>query len=99
MCLADRDAELCREREERQEFVAGLQAEVDERRRAHWEEVERERRRCEKVRRELETRLREIEGEAERARVEVTAKFEEEAQRTQQQHRTQVYIFTVILID
>ena len=97
VCLAEREAELDRERKERQEMVACLHAEIEERRRTEREGVDEERRRCEQTRRELEARLRKVEGEVERTRVEVTAQFEEEAHRTQQQHRTQVAILGIFL--
>ena len=90
VCLAEREAELDRERKEREEMVACLHAEMGERRQTEREVVDEERRRCEQTRRELEARLRKVEGEVERTRVEVTAHFEEEAHRTHQQHRTQV---------
>ena len=52
------------------------------------EEVEGEWRKVEEMRRDLERRLLEVEGEKERMRLEVTAHFEEEARQTQRQHHT-----------
>ena len=73
-------------------MMENLQVELEEKRWSQREEAEEERRRCEKVRRELEAKLREVEREGERVRLEMTAQFEEEAFRLQEQHRTQVYI-------
>ena len=56
------------------------------------EEVERQRRGCEQVRRELEQRLGELEGERERVRLEITAHYEEDARKIHHQHRTQVCV-------
>ena len=90
VCLAEREEELARETEEHQQRLVNLQAEMEERRRSHRDEVEGERRKFEGVRRELEMRLREVEGERERVRLELTAQFEEETGRMEVQHRTQV---------
>lgn len=91
VCLAEREMELGSEREERRRMIENLQAELEEKRWSQREEAEEERRRCEKVRRELEAKLREVEREGERVRLEMTAQFDEEAFRLQEQHRTQVY--------
>ena len=90
VALAERESCSVRERESHRKKIAALQAEMVEWRRGLSEEVESERRRCEDVRRELERRVREVEGEEERVRLELTAHYEEEHRKTQQQHRAQV---------
>ena len=88
--LADSECAVARQREQHGKAIASLQSKMEESRRSYWEEVERERRRCEEVRRELEKRLGELEEEGERVRVEVTTHYEEDARKMHHQHRTQV---------
>ena len=91
MSLAESECAVARQREQHRQTTASLHSEMEESRRSHWEEVEGERRKCEEVRRKLEQRLGEVEGEGERVRLEVTAHYEEDARKIHHQHRTQVY--------
>ena len=89
--VAEGESAVSREREYHGEKMASLQTQLDQWQCAHREEVEGERKSAREVRRELEERLREVEGETERVRLEVTAHYENEAHRRDQQHRTRVY--------
>ena len=90
VALAEREAEVVREKEERQQVVVRLHAEMDTARKKQSAMLADEQRRCDEVRRALEARLRAAEGESERAKTELTAHFEDEAQNTEQKHRAMV---------
>ena len=96
--LAESECAVARQREQHRQTTASLQSEMEESRRSHWEKVEGERRKCEEVRRKLEQRLGEVEGEGERVRLEVTAHYEEDARKTHHQHRTQVCVLVYTLV-
>lgn len=97
MSLAESECAVAQQRQQHSQTVTALHAEIEEVRHSKCEEMEGERSRCEGVRRELEQRLGEVEGDGERVRLEVTAYFEEEARRTGHQHQTQVTIMCIIL--
>lgn len=92
VCLSERECVVSREREQHREKVGSLYTQLEQWRHSHREEVEVERRRCVEVRTELEGKLRDVEGEVERVRSEVTARFEEDLHQTNQRHHTQVHV-------